>query len=93
MPGYGVSAGLSKTTQNTVQTAKKEDENGKITATKSFGGLEVITTEEYAGVSFTNEATNGQDGTTSTGVVIEHTLNEVNKDFAKVTKVVEKPLA
>ncbi len=91
--GYGVEAGLSKTTTNTVQTAQKEDELGNITDLETYGGMEEISEEDYTAGTFTNLATNGQSGTTSTGVVTEHTETQVNNDFAKATKKTVKPLA
>jgi hypothetical protein len=91
--GYGVDAGISRTTTNTVQTAQKEDETGAITALETFGGLEEITEEEMGVASFTNEALNGQSGTTSAGVVTEHTLTETNTDYNRVSKKTVKPLA
>lgn len=91
--GYGVTDGLSITTTNTVQTAQKEDELGNITDLETYGGMEEVTEEDYTSGAFTNLAVNGQSGTTSTGVVVEHTETQVNNDFARVSKKTIKPLA
>ena len=91
--GYGIDAGLTRTTSNTVQYAQREDETGAIDALETYGGLEEITEEDYAGATFTNEALNGQSGTTSAGVVTEHTLTESNNDYNRFTKKTVKPLA
>lgn len=92
MPGFGVAAGLSRTERNSVQYAQKESELGEITDVETFGGIQEVDEEDYAGATFTNEAVNGQSGTPSAGVVTEHTLTEVNNDFAKTTKKTVKPL-
>lgn len=90
--GFGVeTSGLSRTTQNTVQTAKKINNLGKIIETKSFGGIEVKTEEDYAPGSFTNAAVDGQTGTSVAGVVIENTIEEVAEDYAKERTVTERP--
>lgn len=91
--GFGVDAGLSRTTSNTVQVATKELENGAIEAMTTYGGIETITEEDYSGSSFTNEATNGQTGTTSAGVVTRHDLIETNNEYARTSKETQKPLA
>ena len=91
--GFGVDAGTGRTTSNTVQVANKEDENGKIDEMTTYGGVETITEEDYSGSSFTNAATNGQIGTTSTGVVTRHDLIEVNNDYARTSKETQTPLA
>lgn len=91
--GYGIDSGLSRTTTHTVQYAQKEDELGNITDMETYGGIQEITEEDYTSGTLTNLAVNGQSGTTSTGIVTEHTETEVNNDFAKVTKKTIKPLA
>ena len=91
--GFGVDAGLSRTTSNTVQVANRETEDGKIDEMTTFGGIETTTEEDYSGSSsFVNEATNSQIGTTSTGVVTRHDLVEVNNDYARSSKETQKPL-
>ena len=89
---FGIDAGLSRTTSNTVQVANKEDEDGKIVEMKTYGGIETTTEEDYTG-TFTNEATNGQTGTTSAGVVVRHDNIESNTDYARTSKETQKPLA
>jgi len=91
--GFGVDAGLSRTTSNTVQVANRETEGGKIDEMTTFGGIETTSEEDYSGAAFTNAATNGQIGTTSAGVVTRHDLVEVNNDYARSSKETQKPLA
>ena len=91
--GFGIDAGLSRTTTNTVQTAQKEDELGNITDLETYGGLEEITSEDYIAGAFTNAALNGQSGTTSLAVITENSVNEVNNDFARESTKTVKPLA
>ena len=91
--GYGLAAGLSRTETNTVQTAQKEDELGNITDLETYGGLNETTEEDYIAGAFTNAATNGQSGTTSSGVITENSVNEVNNDFARETTKTVTPLA
>ena len=93
MPGFGVDSGLSKSTNNSVQTAQKIGTKGEVTEMKTYGGMEEITETDYCGATFTNEAVNGQTGTTSSGVVTAHNLEEVAEDYAKITKTTQKPLA
>jgi len=89
--GFGVDAQISRTTTNTVQTAQKENEVGEITNMETYGAL-IETTEEDMGVTtFVNEALNGQSGTTSSGVVTEHTLTETNTDYNRVSKKTVQP--
>lgn len=92
MPGFGIDAGLSRTTQNTVQTARKINETGQVVELTTFGAMEVITEEDYAPAVFTNAATDGQTGTVAAGVVTENTVNELAEDYAKETTVTERPL-
>jgi hypothetical protein len=91
--GFGAPTGkIDTTTSNTVETAEKRDENGKITEMTTFGGIETKTETEFTD-SFTNACTNGQTGTTSTGVITENTYVETNDDYARETTVTVKPLA
>ena len=92
MPGFGIDTGLSRTTSNSVQVANKELEDGKIEEMKTYGGIETTTEEDYAGATFTNEATNGQTGNTTTGVVTQHDLIESNTEYARTSKTTQKPL-
>jgi len=94
--GFGVSTAgnISQNTAYSVQVADKTDEDGRIDEMTTYGGI-VETTEEVftdAG-SFTNEATNGQVGNTSTNVVMSHTLIESNTDYARASKVSRKSLS
>ena len=94
--GFGAPSGMISTnTAYTVQTAEKTDEVGSITEMKTYGGVEEKTEEYFSATptDITNAATNGQTGSTSTGVVTSHTLNEVNTEYARETKVTRKPLA
>jgi len=88
---FGLDTGISRETSNTVQTAQKADEVGVIEEMESFGGTETVTEEVFSS-AFTNAATNGQTGTTSTGIVTEHSLIENNEDYARERKVTIKPL-
>ena len=90
---FGIDAGLSRNTSNSVQVANKELEEGAIEEMTTFGGVETVTEEDYTGASFANEALNGQVGNTTTGVVTQHDNAEVNNDYAKSTKTTQKPLA
>lgn len=92
MPGFGTDGVLSRTTQNTVQTAKKINGTGQVIENKTFGGMEVITEEDYAPAVFTNTAVDGQTGTVSAGVVTENTVDEMAEDYAKERTVTERPL-
>lgn len=89
---FGVNTGISRETSNTVQTAQKTDEIGSITEMESFGGIETKT-EELFSSTFTNTAVNGQTGTTSAGIITEHSLIENNEDYARERLVTVKPLA
>jgi len=89
---FGVDAGISRETSNTVQTAQKTDEIGTIDEMESFGGIETKT-EEVFSTTFTNTAVNGQTGTSSSGIVTEHSLIENNEDYARERTVTVKPLA
>lgn len=88
--GFGVDAGLSRTTSNTVQVANKELENGAIEEMTTYGGVETVTEEDYSGASFTNEATNGQ--VSAAGVVVRHDLIESNTEYARTSKETQTPL-
>lgn len=79
---FGVAAGISKTTSNSVQVAEKDDQNGTIDDMTSYGGKTTLTEESFT-TSFTNTALNGQNGSS---VITEHTLTESNKDYAKESK-------
>lgn len=94
--GFGDSTvgNISTNTAYTVQTADKMDEQGRIDEMTTYGGTEEITEEVYSDAgSFTNLATNGQTGNTSTAAVTSHTLIESNTDYARSTKVSRKALS
>ena len=90
---FGLDKGTGRTTSNSVQVANKEDEVGSVTEMTTYGGIETTTEEDFAGVSFVNEALNGQTGTTSTGVVSQHDHIESNTEYARTSKTTQKPLA
>ena len=81
----------SETVEYSVDDAQLKDENGIIKDYATHSG-EQTTTEEtvIVGSEPTNEATNGQSGTT---IVTSMTINRTNTDFAKVTKVSKTALA
>lgn len=89
---FGIDAGISRTTTNSVETAQKTDEDGVITEETSYGGMEE-TVEESFTTTFTNAATNGQVGNSSTGLVSNHTNIEANDAYAREQKTTRKPLA
>jgi hypothetical protein len=84
---FGISAGLSRTTENTVEVAKQIGITGKITDMTTHGGQATVTEEAYLSGSFTNQATNGQTGTSN--IVTSHKLTEQADGYAKteITKV------
>ncbi len=91
--GFGVATvgNISTNTAHSVQTADKMDEKGKIVEFTTYGGTLETTEEVYVDAgSFTNLATNGQTGNTSTAGVTSHTLVESNTDYARATKVSRK---
>ena len=93
--GFGcvTTGNISTNTAYSVQHASKMDEQGRIDEETTYGGVQETTEETYVDAgSFTNEATNGQVGTTSTAVVTSHTLIESNTDYARSNKVSRKPL-
>ena len=89
--GFGVDAGLSRTTSNTVEVANRETEEGKIDLQTTYGGMATTTEEDYSGAAFVNEAVNSQSA--ADGVVVRHDLTEVNNDYARTTKETQTPLA
>ena len=90
---FGLDAGISRNTNNTVEHASVMDENGVIVEEETFGGIEEITEESSLNAAFSNEALNGQTGIVSAGVVTAHSLVESNNDFSRVSKTTRKPLA
>ena len=91
--GFGAPTGMISTnTSNTVQVAEKTNEFGSITEMQSYGAVEEKT-EEFFSAGITNTAINDQTGNTTTGVVVSHSQNESNTEYARETKVTRKPLA
>lgn len=86
---FGIDAGISRTTSNSVQIAEQDGATGKIIAMHAHGGKKIVTEESYS-ITYTNAATNGQTGTS---IVTEHTLSEINKDYAKESKTTQSALA
>lgn len=85
---FGIDAGITRNTQNTVQVAEKTGPLGQILDMTTFGGATEVQTEEFAD-SLTNEAVNGQNGTE---VTTAHGYNESNGDYARVSKTVRTAL-
>jgi hypothetical protein len=54
----------------------------------SFGGVKEVTEETHTD-TFTNEATNGQNGA---DITTSHEYNEVNNEYAKQTKTVRSKI-
>jgi len=84
--GFGIDEGISRQTNNTVQVADKLDNVGTIIGMTTHGGKTEVT-EEYYSETFTNEAVNGQSGTSD--IVTQHNLIEDNGSDAReqITKV------
>lgn len=88
---FGIDAGISRSTNNSVQTTDKIGNDGTILEMTTHGGAEEITEEGYVDAeSFTNEAVNGQQGSSA---VTSHNLTESNSDYAKVSKTTRSALA
>jgi len=90
---FGVDAGISRNTNNSVEHASVMNEVGEIVEEESFGGIEEITEESFLNEAFANTALNGQTGTVSAGIVTAHSLVEVNNDFSRVSITTRKALA
>ena len=80
---------ISVQTSNKVEAAKKLNGVGEILEYTTHGGENTKTEEVYAD-SISNEAVNGQVGTS---VKTEHGLNQVNSDYAKSSKTTLTALA
>lgn len=97
--GFGVLNGTvtnseSYTEDYSVEVAEKLDSKGTIVGMTTHGGKKEVTEEFYldgAATTITNEALNGQSGTTD--IVTKHTLTEKNNEYQKVslTKVSALP--
>jgi len=86
---FGLSSGISRNRNFTVNVAEKIGEDGTIDDMTTHGGTEEKTEETYAD-SITNEAVNGQTGTT---VISAHSLIESNTDYARSSKTTVIALA
>lgn len=80
---------ISRQESNKVEVAKKISGNGTVLEYTTHGGEKTVTEEVYAD-SITNEALNGQVGTSA---VSDHGFNQVNNDYAKATKTTLTALA
>jgi len=87
---FGLDAGISRTTTNTVNVAEQLGPDGTILDMTTHGGSSETQEEIYLSGAFTNEALNGQTGTE---VVSSHVLTETNADYARVTKTTREALA
>ena len=97
--GFGVINGAapnaeSYTEDNSVEVAEKLDSEGTIVDMTTHGGKKEVSEDFFLdGVetTITNEALNGQTGTTN--IVTKHTLTEKNNEYQKVsiTKVSALP--
>jgi len=77
---FGLDAGISRNTNNTVQVAEKANQNGDLTDMATYGG-KTETSEETYSTTFANTALNGQTGTTD--IITAHNLIEQNTDFGR----------
>jgi len=80
--GFGVTSGLSKQTNNSVSVAEKINSKGAIVEMTTHGGKQEVQEEVYSD-ALTNEAVNGQSGTS---VVSNHNLIESATDYARESK-------
>ena len=84
----------SYTEDNTVEVAELKDSTGTIIGMTTHGGKKEVTEEFFlaaADTTITNEALNGQTGTTD--IVTKHSLTEKNNEYQKasITKVSALP--
>jgi hypothetical protein len=83
--GTGTTAGvISRTTNNSAQTADKTDETGKITEMTTFGATKEVITETFADAAG-DAATSGQTGTTAT---TRDDFTETNESYARKSTTV-----
>lgn len=97
--GFGVLNGTapnaeSYTEDNSVEVAEKLDSEGTIVDMTTHGGKKEVSEDFFLdgeATTITNEALNGQTGTTN--IVTKHTLTEKNNEYQKVsiTKVSALP--
>ena len=97
--GFGVKNGTapnaeSYTEDYSVEVAEKLDSKGTIVDMTTHGGKKEVSEDFFLdgeATTITNEALNGQNGTTD--IVTKHTLTEKNNEYQKVsiTKVSALP--
>ena len=88
---FGVKSSLltnveSYTEDNSVEVAEMTDSVGTIADMTTHGGKKEVSEDYFlaaATSTITNEAVNGQSGTTD--IVTKHTLTEKNNEFQKVS--------
>ena len=89
--GFGVVNGTATNSESytedySVEVAEKLDSKGTIIDMTTHGGKKEVTEEFYLDgttTTITNEAKNGQSGTTN--IVTKHTLTEKNNEYQKVS--------
>ena len=79
---FGIDSGISRNTNGTAQVAEKLGITGGIEDMTTHGAAVEVETEEYSD-SFSNEAVDGQSGTS---VVTGHSFAETNTDYARERK-------
>lgn len=97
--GFGVINGTATNSESytedySVEVAEKLDSKGTIVDMTTHGGKKEVSEDFYLdgeSTTITNEALNGQSGTTD--IVTKHTLTEKNNEYQKVsiTKVSALP--
>lgn len=88
---FGVKSSLltnveSYTEDNSVEVAEMTDSVGTIVGMATHGGKKEVSEDYFLAAetsTITNEALNGQSGTTD--IVTKHTLTEKNNEFQKVS--------
>jgi hypothetical protein len=84
--GFGIdtSGNISRSTNYSVNEARKLSEVGNVDEFTAFGGTSETTLESYVdAASFANEATNVQSGSS---IVTAHSLIESNTEYARQSK-------
>lgn len=79
---FGIDAGISRQTNNSVNVAEKLNNKGDILDMTTYGGKKEKQEEVYSD-AFTNEAVNGQNGTE---VISAHNLIENHTEYARAQK-------
>jgi len=80
---------VGRTTSNTVQVAVKKNQAGAVVEMGTHGGMTETSIEEFSD-GITNEATNGQYGSS---VVSAHTFIESNTAYQRANKTTKGALA